>query len=91
MNDFCHLKEFKKKLLSFFPFEPLNIFLVPLIWSHFQLKEWLRLNIVQVFFFHSNLFFLEEVSLLLSRLSEVTIEGKNRRNLECYSTNSELR
>lgn len=90
MNNFCHLKEFKKKLHFLFPVEPLLIhFLVPLKYSY--ISSWKNVKIELLFksFFFSllKLFFLQEVSLSLSRLSEVTSEGKHRRNLECFSVN----
>lgn len=68
MNDFCHLKEFKKKLHFFYPAEPQHIFLVSVICSYFQLKEQLRLNVsFNPFFPFEVVFFLEELSLSLSK------------------------
>lgn len=47
----------------------------------------MELSSFNPFFLFGVVFFLEELSLSLSRLSEVTIEGRKRRNLKCFSKN----
>lgn len=86
MNDFCHLKEFKK-MLHCFPAVPPTYFSGTVYMFIFPVERMVKVELLFRSLFLSKLFFLKEVSLSLSRLSEVTIEINNRRDLEYFSIN----